>query len=190
MTNELRWRMATLQVIAVLVLGFCTGFLFWGSGFVNGMVHDQLAAQKIAFPPASEIRAGGALDPAEFPAEIRNYAGQQVDNGDKARVYANDFIGIHLAKVANGQTYSQVSAASLADPKNAALSGQANTLFKGETLRGLLLYAWGWSQIGTYAFFAAIGLTIATIAVFCTLLFELLVAPRPARATRRQPIPA
>jgi hypothetical protein len=189
-TNQLRWRIVTLQVILVLVLGFCAGFAFWGSSFVNGMVHDQLAAQKISFPPASEIKTGGALDPAEFPAEIQNYAGQQVDNGDKARVYANDFIGIHLAKVANGQTYSQVSTASQADPKNATLAGQANTLFKGETLRGLLLYAWGWSQVGLYAFYAAIALMIGTIAVLCTLVFELLVMPRPATVAKRQPIPA
>jgi hypothetical protein len=189
-TKELRWRIVTLQVVIVLVLGLCTGFLFWGSSFVNGMVQDQLVAQKISFPPPSQIKAGGALDPAEFPAEIRNYAGQQVDNGDKARVYANDFIGIHLTKVANGQTYSQVSAASQADPKNATLSAQANTLFKGETLRALLLYAWGWSQVGLYAFYAAFGLMIATIAVLSTLAFELLAAPRPARLTKPRPIPA
>ena len=190
MTKGLRWRIVSLQVIVVLVLGFCAGFLFWGSGFVNGMVHDQLVAQRISFPPASQIRAGGALDPAEFPAEIRNYAGQPVDNGDKARVYANDFIGIHLAKVANGQTYSQVSAAAQADPKNATLAGQVNTLFKGETLRGLLLYAWGWSQVGLYALYAAVALTIATIAVFGTLVFEMLMAPRRETATRRDPLPA
>jgi hypothetical protein len=189
-TKGLRWRVVTLQVILVLVLGFCAGFLYWGSAFVNGMVHDQLVAQKIYFPPPSQIRAGGALDPAEFSTAIRNYAGQQVDNGDKARVYANDFIGVHLTKVANGQTYSQVSAAAQADPKNTALANQANTLFKGETLRGLLLNAWGWSQVGMYAFFTAIGLTIATIAVFTTLVFEALVAPLTARAFKPQPIPA
>jgi hypothetical protein len=189
-SKGLRWRIVSLQVIVVLVLGFCAGFLFWGSGFVNGMVHDQLVAQKISFPPASQIRAGGALDPAEFSAEIRNYAGQPVDNGDKARVYANDFIGIHLAKVANGQTYSQVSAAAQANPTDTKLAGQVNTLFKGETLRGLLLYAWGWSQVGLYALYAAIALTVATIAVFGTLVFELLMAPRRETATRRHPLPA
>jgi hypothetical protein len=189
-TKGLRWRIVSLQIIIVLVLGFCAGFAFWGSSFIDGMVHDQLVAQKISFPPASQIKAGGALDPAEFPAEIRNYAGQPVDNGDKARVYANDFIGIHLAKVANGQTYSQVSAAAQADPKNTVLANQVNTLFKGETLRGLLLYAWGWSQVALYAFFAAIGLTIAAIAVLATLVFEVVVAPRTVRATKPQPIPA
>ena len=190
MTKELRWRIVTLQVVLVLVFGFCAGFLFWGAGFVNGMVRDELVAQKIQFPAASEIRAGGALDPAEFPAEIRNYAGQPLDTGDKARVYANDFIGLHLAKVANGKTYAEVSAASQADPKNTTLSNQANTLFKGEALRGLLLNAYGWSQVAMYAFFAAIGLTVAAFAVFCTLLYELLVALRPATATRTRPQPA
>ena len=184
MTKELRWRIVSLQVLMVLVLGLCAGFAFWGSGFVNGMVHDQLVAQKISFPAASEIKAGGALDPATFPKEIRDYAGQPVDNGDKARVYANDFIGIHLDKVANGQTFSQVSAAAQADPKNTALANQANTLFKGETLRGLLLYAWGWSQVGLYALYAAIVLTVATIAVLASLAFELLAAARPAPVAR------
>ena len=180
----------TLQVILVLVLGFCAGFLYWGAGFVNGMVHDELVAQKISFPPASEIKAGGALDPAEFPAEIRDQAGQQLTTGEQARIYANDFIGIHLTKVANGQTYSQVSTAAQANPTNTTLANQANTLFKGETLRGLLLNAYGWSQVGLYLLYAAIGLTIATIAVLATLAFELLVAPRAAKESRPQPIPA
>jgi len=180
----------SLQVILILVLGFCAGFAFWGSSFINGMVHDELVAQKITFPPASEIKTGGALDPAVFSQEIRNYAGQPLDTGDKARVYANDFIAVHLNKVANGQTYSQVSAAALANPTNTALANQANTLFKGETLRGLLLNAYGWSQVAFFAFWAAIGLTVAAIAVFATLVFEVLVAPRTVKATRPQPIPA
>jgi len=189
-TRELRWRVVSLQVILVLVFGFCAAFLFWGSSFVNGMVHDELVAQKIFFPPASEIKTGGALDPAVYSQEIRNYAGQQVDNGNKARVYANDFIAVHLADVANGQTYSQVSSASLADPTNAKLAAQANTLFKGETLRGLLLNAYGWSQVAFYAFWTAIGLSVAAFVVLATLVFEVVVAPRTERASGRQPLPA
>src|SRR5215472_3402067 len=103
------------------------GVLYWGSSFVSGMVHDQLVAQKIYFPPASEIKPGGALDPAVFPEEIRKYAGQQVDNGDKARAHANDFIAIHLDEVAGGQTYAQVSAAAMKNPSNTTLANQANT---------------------------------------------------------------
>ena len=185
MTKELRWRIIALQVVLVMVLGFSAGFLYWGSSFVNGMVHDQLVAQKIYFP----AKGSAALDPKEFP-DLQQYAGQQVDNGDKAKAYADGFIGRHLESVAGGKTYSQVSAASLANPQDQKLAAQANTLFKGETLRGLLLYAWGWSQVGLYAFYAAIVLTVATIVVFGTLVFELLVAGRPAAVRRIASQPA
>ena len=178
MTKEIRWRIVALQAIMVLVLGFCAGFLYWGSGFVNGMVHDQLAAQQIYFP----AKGSPALDPKEFP-DLQQYAGQQVDNGDKAKAYANGFIGRHLEKVANGQTYSQVSAKAQASPQDTKLAAQVQTLFRGETLRGLLLYAWGWSQVGLYAFYAAIGLTVAMIGVFAALVFEL------ATAYRRRAVP-
>ena len=58
---------------------------------------------------------------------------------------------MHLKKFAGGQTYSQVSTNALADPTNATLQAQRTTLFQGETLRGLLLNAWGWSVAGTIA---------------------------------------
>jgi hypothetical protein len=183
-TTELRWRIIALQVVLVVVLGFCAGFLYWGSSFVNGMVHDQLVAQKIYFP----AQGSKALDPKEFP-DLQQYAGQQVDNGDKAKAYANGFIGRHLKAVAGGKTYSEVSAASLANPQDQKLAAQANTLFRGETLRGLLLNAWGWSQVGLYAFYAAIVLTVATIVVLGAVVFELLLARWPAtvRGIVRQP---
>lgn len=185
MNKGLRWRIITLQVVMVVVLGFCAGFLYWGSNFVTGMVHDQLAAQKIYFP-ASDSAAIKALPPEDATA-MQQYAGQQLTTGDQAKVYANNFIGVHLQEVANGQTYSQVSAASLADPKNTTLQNQANTLFKGETLRGLLLNAYGWSQVGLYAFYTAIGLTVASIVVLGTLIFEVVTALRTAPAPKLIP---
>ena len=57
------------------------------------------------------------------------YAGQQLLTGAQAETYANHFIRAHLAHVAEGKTYAQVSAAAMADPTNAKLAGQANTLF-------------------------------------------------------------
>ena len=41
------------------------------------------------------------------------------------------------------------------------ISGQRNSLFKGETLRGLLLSAYAWSTVGMIAGIAAIGAFIA-----------------------------
>ena len=185
MSRDVRIRIIALQAVMVLVLGFCAGFLYWGSGFVNGMIHDQLAAQKIYFP-AKDSPAIKAL-PAADAAAMAQYAGQQITTGDQAQVYSEHFIAVHLKEVAGGKTYSQVSAAAQADPQNTKLAAQVQTLFRGETLRGLLLNAWGWSQVAMYALYAAIGLTVATIAVFCALAFELAMAIRaaPRRAVDR-----
>ena len=187
MTQGMRWRVITLQVVMVFTLGGITGLLYWANQFTTNQVRDELVAQQIYFPGTDQIKAGGALDPAEFPQEIRDYAGTQVDNGDKARVYANDFIGIHLTKVANGQTYAQVSSALQKDPKNTTLAAQKTTLFQGEMLRSQLLQAYAWWTMGVYAGYAAIGTALATLAVFGALVFEIFVAlRRPVKVTARK----
>ena len=182
MSKDVRFRIIALQAVMVLVFAFCAGFLYWGSGFVNGMIHDQLAAQQIYFP-AKDSGAIKAL-PAADAAAVQRYAGQQLLTGDQAKVYANNFIGVHLKAVAGGKTYSQASAAAQANPQDLKLAAQVQTLFRGETLRGLLLNAWGWSQIGMYALYAAIGLTVAALVVFLALVFELVAMTRTAQATR------
>ena len=178
MSKEIRIRIIALQAVMVLVFGFCAGFLYWDNGFVNGMIHDQLAAQKIYFP-AKDSAAIKAL-PAADAAAMNVYAGQQLTTGDQARVYSESFIAVHLREVAGGQTYAQVSAQAQANPQNAKLAAQVQTLFRGETLRGLLLNAWGWSQVAMYALYAAIALTVAAVAVFCALVFEVIMVVRGA----------
>ena len=86
MNAAIRWRIVTLQAVMVVVLAAAGGFALYEGTFVTGMIHDELVSQQISFPGTDQIKAGGALDPAKFSAEIRNYAGQPVDNGDKARV--------------------------------------------------------------------------------------------------------
>ena len=122
-----------------------------GGSYTKQVVHDQLAPQKIFFPAAGS--------PALLPG-IKQYAGQQLLSGDQAKAYANNFINVHLAKVAGGKTYSQVSALAIAAPTNTTLAAEKATLFQGETLRGLLLGAWGWSLVGTIATLAGIILLI------------------------------
>lgn len=196
MNAAIRWRIVSLQAILVVVLAAAGGFALYEGNFVTGMIHDELVSQQISFPGTDQVKAGGALDPKEFPAEITQYAGTQVDNGDKARVYANDFIGKHLLGVANGQTYSQVSTTLQADNAKLAsmqptdpgyadlqkqintLSAQRTTLFQGDTLRSSLLNAYGWYTFGTYTIWAGIGLMLAALVVLGALVFELFVAGR------------
>ena len=168
MTRGLRWRVLVLQVGLIGILSFVAGFLYWANSFTHNMERDQLSAQQIYFSPAGSK----GMSAAEFPG-LQQYGGQQLVNGVQAKAYADEFIGKHLEAVAGGQTYAQVSAASQANPTDAKLAAQVQTLFRGETLRGLLLNAYGWWQVGQYAFYAAIGLTLAAIAVFGALAFEL-----------------
>ena len=196
MNKAIRWRMISLQAMLVVILAASSGFLFYQGNFVTGMVHDQLVAQKIFFPGTDQIKAGGALDPAKFSTEVTQYAGQQVDNGDKAKAYGEGFIGVHLQGIAGGKTYSEVSSAtsaaqktlaatSITDPnyatlqaQAATLAGQKTTLFMGEMLRGTLLNSWGWWTVGVYTAYAAVGLMIAALVVLGALVFELQIAAR------------
>jgi len=168
-----------VELILVLVLGVGSGLLFYGSHFGLNMVHSQLNAQAISFPP----KGSPALDPKEFPG-LQQYAGQKVDSGPKAKAYANEFINVHLAAVAGGQTYSQVSAKAQAAPTDTKLAGQVATLFKGETLRGLLLYAWGWSVVSTIALYAAIGAAIGFVIMLGATIGDFIADPRMARTHR------
>jgi len=141
-----------LVMTGVLIVVGCLAL--YASNFAKTSVKDELTAQKIFFPPAGSP----GLDPVEFPG-LQKYAGQQVDNGVKAKAYANEFIGVHLTKVADGKTYSEVSALAMKDPTNTTLQTQKAVLFQGETLRGLLLgdgYAyWTFGMIAYYAAVAA-----------------------------------
>jgi hypothetical protein len=164
-----------VEVILAVILGVGSGLLFYGSHFGLNMVHTQLAAQNITFP----AKGSPALSPAEFP-DLQRYAGQKVDTGPKAKAYANGFIGRHLQAVAGGKTYSQLSTAALADPTNAKLQGQVATMFKGETLRGLLLYAWGWSVVSTIALLAAIGALIGFVIMLLVTVGDFVADPKIA----------
>lgn len=164
-----------VEVILTVILGVGGGLLLFGSHFGLNMVHSQLDAQGISFP----VKGSPALNPAEFP-DLQRYAGQKVDTGPKAKAYANGFINRHLAAVAGGKTYSQVSTLSQADPNNATLTAQVATLFKGETLRGLLLYAWGWSVVSTLALYAAIGALIGFAIMLVVTVGDFVADPRIA----------
>ncbi len=177
-TTSAERRRILVELILAGAMLLAATLLGWGSTFARNMVHDQLSDQKISFPAA-----GPALSKAEYPG-LQRYAGQPVDNGPKAKAYANEFIAVHLKAVAEGKTYSQTSGAAMAARKlateatntkaaNAAvltaaadkLDGQTQTLFRGETLRGLLLYAWGWSLVGQIAFYVAIVVATAGFAL-------------------------
>lgn len=137
------------------------------ANFAKSYVHNQLAQQKITFTKASSLK------PEEKKAAcLVKYAGQRLTTGKQAECYANSYIGLHVKTVKGleGQTYAtagdvisglktQLAAAQAAPSPDAAKIASLNkqiaddttgrdTLFKGETLRGLLLTSYGFSVLG------------------------------------------
>jgi hypothetical protein len=137
-------------VLAVVLL-VAGGLLLWGHSVVDNQVHNQLAAQKIVFPAnnSPEIKA------PEFAA-MHQYAGQLMTTGAQAEVYADHFIANHLLAIGGGKTYSQLSGLALAQPNNVKLAAQVQTMFRGTTLRSMLLTAYGFWQMGQIALIGAI----------------------------------
>jgi hypothetical protein len=153
-------------VIAAIVFAVAGSLLTWGANFANDYVHDELSSQRVYFPDEASLREEGRDD-------LVRHAGQQVTTGTEAEAYAS-YIGGHLEGIADGKTYAEIddrgaaqavvdaresgaSAAEIADLQATAdeLKAQRDSLFRGETLRGLLLSSYAWSTIGRIAAIAA-----------------------------------
>ena len=155
--------------VAAIVLAVAGGLLMWGTNFANDYVHRELSSQNIVFPSADELTGQGRTD-------LVGFADEQVTTGNQAEAYAS-FINGHLQGIADGATYADLGAtsnAAKADLQTAqdngasateiatlqtkvdTISGQRDTLFKGETLRGLLLSSYAWATVGRIAGIAGI----------------------------------
>lgn len=153
-------------VAAAIVMAVAGGLLTWGNQFAEDYVGDELTQQNISFPPEEALVEEGRTDLVKF-------AGEQVSTGEHAEAYAS-YIGGHLEGIAGGKTYSEIndrearaavteaqesgaSEAEIAELQATAdeLTGQRDSLFRGETLRGLLLNAYAWSTMGRIAGIAA-----------------------------------
>jgi hypothetical protein len=166
------------SLAAILVVA--ASLLTWAHNFVTHEVHTQLAAQQIYFPPKGSPATAGP----EF-AQMRQYAGQQLTTGAQAETYADHFIAVHLVKAGGGKTYAQLSTLAQASPNDLKLQGQVATLFKGETLRGLLLNAYAFGTMATIAGIAAI---VAFVGAGVMLLLSLLGLVHSRRAPATEPV--
>lgn len=173
-------------VLAVLLL--VIGLVLQGeANFADEYVREQLGSQRITFTPEENLTD----EEREAECLVEN-AGKLLETGKQAECYANEYIGLHLAQTNDGKTYAETSgearaaAAEAEEAREAGapnadelearaeeLSGKVETLFRGETLRGLLLTSYGFSifgeraaQAALVAFAAAAVLLLASIAGF------------------------
>jgi hypothetical protein len=155
-TSRFTVAIAGFAVAAILLVA--GGLLTWGSAYVHNTVTGQLAAQQIYFPSQAAFahpKAGTEITPNMIPS-VSQYAGEQLLTGQQAEAYADHFIAQHIADMSGGKTYSQLSAESMAQPNNTKLAALVNTVFKGETLRSMLLNAYGWWKVSQITYIAAI----------------------------------
>jgi len=158
MRRNSHFTLALVGFAAAVILAVAGGLLLWGSTYVHNTVHSQLAAQQIYFPPAAAFahpKAGTEITPSMIPS-VSQYAGQQLLTGQQAEAYADHFIAVHLTEIGGGKTYSQLSTESMAQPNNATLANQVATVFKGTTLRSMLLNAYGWWKVSQIMYIASI----------------------------------
>jgi hypothetical protein len=139
-------------LVVAVMLFVAGGLLTWGHQFVSSQVRHQLSEQQIYFPAAGSTQIS---DPAVAPY-LSRYAGQQLVTGAQAEAYADHYIAVHVKEMTGGQTYAQLSTKSLANPGDTQLAQKVQTVFKGETLRGLLLNAYAFWKIGQIALYAAV----------------------------------
>ena len=153
------------SVIGLLLAGFLIvigGILQYGGNFATDQVAAQLEPQAITIPAENG-------DP-KVTDDVKKFF---ADNGEKvmttgkqAQMYADHYIGFHMSEM---PTYAAASGANraaagalAADPTNPELqaaakqaSGMVETVFKGETLRGMLLNAYAFGTLGQIAMVAS-----------------------------------
>jgi hypothetical protein len=139
--------------LAVLLI-VAGGLLTWAHNFAHDLVRSQLVAQQIYFPDKGS-EGLTALKPADLQA-MTKYAGQQLSTGEQAKTYADHFIAVHLSEMPFKGVYAKASAAAMQDPTNTDLQNTVATIFKGTTLRSMLLNAYAWDKTATIAGVAAI----------------------------------
>ena len=145
-----------------IFLLIAAGLLNWGASFADSAVKSQLEAQKIVFPASNGDPKADAATKAFFEAN-----GEKImTTGKQAQMYADHYIGFHLSKM---PTYAEASnlnraaaGAAAAEPANAELQAAAakasalvETVFKGESLRGTLLTAYAFWELGQIALISA-----------------------------------
>ena len=156
------------KIISIVSLGFAAllllfaGLLNWGASFASDNVASQLAMQNISFPAVESL-------PTATKGQLSKWAEQKVVTGEMARDYSDLYILEHMnasATAVTGKpaTYSEVSGVYMGLVRGGSTDVEKikqygdlrETLFMGNTLRGMLLQAYAFGTMGMIAGYAAL----------------------------------
>jgi hypothetical protein len=138
------------------------GLLNWGATFANDSVKTQLENQNISFPAAETM-------PEATKDRLAKWAEQKVTTGEMARDYSDLYIWEHMkassiAVAGVPLTYSEASGKYMGMIRGGTGTPEEitqyadlrETLFMGNTLRGMLLQAYAFGTLGVIAGYSAI----------------------------------
>jgi hypothetical protein len=154
-------------ITVILFVG--AGLLNWGASFAQDSVKNQLDNQNISFPAAEAM-------PEATKAQLAKWSEMKVTTGEMARDYSDLYIWEHMkgssiAAIGKAATYSEVSGmymgltrgGSTDTAQIAKLGDLRETLFMGNTLRGMLLTAYAFGTLGVIASYGAIAALVGGV---------------------------
>ena len=154
-------------ITVILFVG--AGLLNWGASFAKDSVKNQLDNQNISFPAAEAM-------PEATKAQLAKWSEMKVTTGEMARDYSDLYIWEHMkgssiAAIGKAATYSEVSGmymgltrgGSTDTAQIAKLGDLRQTLFMGNTLRGMLLTAYAFGTLGVIASYGAIAALVGGV---------------------------
>ena len=154
-------------ITVILFVG--AGLLNWGASFAQDSVKNQLDNQNISFPAAEAM-------PEATKAQLAKWSEMKVTTGEMARDYSDLYIWEHMkgssiAAIGKAATYSEVSGmymgltrgGSTDTAQIAKLGELRQTLFMGNTLRGMLLTAYAFGTLGVIASYGAIAALVGGV---------------------------
>jgi len=177
----------TLAIAALVVGGIAAGMGI----FIRGNIQEELTSQQINFPAAAELSEHEAALPG-----MLEYAGEPLATGNQAKAYS-EYIGLHMSESAEEAGYpgaayatlgapqrelrAEVAAAKEANNEEALAEAQAkldavtalrNSMLTGNNLRGNLLSAYGWDNVGVGVIAAGSVIFVIALVFFLLFFFE------------------
>lgn len=161
--------LARVFSVVLIIVGIAAIF---GGNFAHGYVTDQLKQENLTMPSEDGVNA---LEDQASQDKLRPYIDEPMTTGPQAEAFANNYIWEHMMASSDGKGYQEVSgeynamAAELSDEEKAtneefqALDSLRDSLFMGDTLRGMLLNAYGWWLLGTIAMYVGIGAIVVGV---------------------------
>ena len=163
------WARVLLLWLALTIAALVLGVVAIGLGqFIQGNIRTELASQEISFSAADQM----ADAEKQIPGMVEN-AGQPLTTGNQAKIYS-ELMALHVKEAAEGAGYPDATYATLggiqrqlkadvtkatdakdqtaidaANTKLTAVNNLRNTMLTASTLRGNLLSAFGWDNVGT-----------------------------------------